>query len=340
MREREARTFLGAQLSVSERAVGRPSKVDERRREQLEALVKAYATASSTEKVEIWFTDTECRELCAARGWTELHEAVAAATAAQGAAHKTPPTVDAGGKTYDGANAALMAIYNAWMHVWARDGTHAGWITVAQLVSTANDVLGHTVRISTAARWLAAEKKRYEEGQGVRVKPNLATMIKELQPREGRGGVAEDLIITSEPAQTVFRAELIGRLVERCIPLIDIAGFGADLVSALAQEVYHESLGDAETVIWIPSLRWCYWFMHEKLSLVPRRITSHSTASLEQVWEAICKVALLTNFRWRCKNACTRLTWSLLQLRGTRACATISSWGAMSLGIIFSRLTK
>ena len=344
LRARVARTFLETAIGVTEQhGVGRPSKAEERGREQLAVLSRAYVSASGEDAVEAWFLGEQCRALCATRGWTDLHEEKAAAVAvsAGGAQHTTPPTADMGGKTYDGANTALMAIYNAWMHVWAKDDTHAGWITAAQLVATARDVLGHTVAFSTAARWLALEKKRCEEGKGVRVKPNLAIMIKALQPPENRGDVAEDLLVTTEPAQTVFGAELIEQLVLRCLSLIDIAGFGADLVSGLAKEIYRESLGEEED-IWIPSPQWCYWFMHAKLGLVPRRITSHSVASPEQVCGKVTKVALLTDLRYRlsCKNACTRSTWTSLRLRGTKAFVTILSWGVMSLGIISSLSTK
>jgi len=74
-------------------------------------------------------------------------------------------------KTYNGANAALMACCNTWMHVWAADGSHAGWRTTVQLVAQLHEQLYHAVPPSTAARWLAAEKARYEEGKGVHKKP-------------------------------------------------------------------------------------------------------------------------------------------------------------------------
>jgi hypothetical protein len=65
--------------------------------------------------------------------------------------------------------------------------------------------------------------------------------------------------------------------------MVDIAGFGVDLVAAFASELYHDDLCEADVEMWYPSVQWCCWFMHEKLGLVPRRITSHDTASLAQV---------------------------------------------------------
>jgi hypothetical protein len=95
--------------------------------------------------------------------------------------------------------------------------------------------------------------------------------------------VAEDLIVTEEP-QSAFGLHLIPELVALCSDMIDVAGCGVDVVAAFASTVYHESLGaTAEELVWVPSPRWCYWFLHEHLKLVPRRITSHGTASAEQV---------------------------------------------------------
>jgi hypothetical protein len=95
--------------------------------------------------------------------------------------------------------------------------------------------------------------------------------------------VAEDLLVEVEPPQTVFGSELLPALVERCNSVIDVAGFGADLVAAFAVELYHASVDEAVDVLWVPSPQWCYWFMHKHLGLVPRRITNHSTASPAQV---------------------------------------------------------
>jgi hypothetical protein len=70
-----ARTFLQARFGVSERREpGRPSKAEERCRDQVEALVVAYTQLEGDGRPpEEWFGGEECRALCSVRGWTEVH---------------------------------------------------------------------------------------------------------------------------------------------------------------------------------------------------------------------------------------------------------------------------
>jgi hypothetical protein len=304
LRARAMLSFFFARLGVSEQQrVGRPRKGDNLRREQAHALACAYSSlprdaAEEAENVtpEAWLLGSKCRALCREKGWLDLHEPAAAKPAADGEGAEALAVVTgvAGAaverplapKTYNGANAALMACCNTWMHVWAADGTHAGWRTTVQLVAQLHEQLYHAVPPSTAARWLAAEKARYEQGKGVRKKPDLVELIKAATATataQRSGAVAEDLLVEVEPPQTVFGSELLPALVERCNSVIDVAGFGADLVAAFAVELYHASVDEAVDVLWVPSPQWCYWFMHKHLGLVPRRITNHSTASPAQV---------------------------------------------------------
>ena len=301
-----ARTFLQARFGVSERREpGRPSKAEERSREQVEVLVVSYTQLEGDDRPpEEWFGGEECRALCSARGWTEVHaaagegpgavteakaagEGLGAATdgAARGAAGDARGGALGGAaRSYNGWSKPLMAVYNSWSHVWASDGSHVGWRTTKDLVELAHTQLGDTVAYSSAARWLAAEKQRYAAGGGVREKPNLAALIKAATAQAASGAQpAEDFLVTVEPPQAVFGAHLYPALQTRCESMVDIAGFGVDLVAAFASELYHDDLCEADVEMWYPSVQWCCWFMHEKLGLVPRRITSHDTASLAQV---------------------------------------------------------
>ena len=102
-----------------------------------------------------------------------------------------------------------MAVYNSWSHVWASDGSHVGWRTTKDLVELAHTQLGDTVAFSSAARWLAAEKQRYAAGGGVRVKPNLAALIKVATAQAASGPQpVDDFLVTVEPPQAVFGAHL------------------------------------------------------------------------------------------------------------------------------------
>ena len=186
-------------------------------------------------------------------------------------------------KSYDGACKSLMAVYNAWAHIWAADGSHAGWRSVEDLVVKARVDLGRIVASSTMARWLKREKDEYGAGRGLRQRPDLAALI--MNMKGAAVSVAEDVIVKDMP-QSAFGAHLIPQLIAQCNEMVDIAGFGVKVVAAFASDIYHDSLaiGEGEPAdVWVPSDEWCYWFMHAHLGLVPRRITSHDTASPEQI---------------------------------------------------------
>ena len=143
-----ARTFLQARFGVSERREpGRPSKAEERSREQVEVLVVSYTQLEGDARPpEEWFGGEECRALCSARGWTEVHaaagegpgavteakaagEGLGAATdgAARGAAGDARGGALGGAaRSYNCWSKPLMAVYNSWSHVWASDGSHVG----------------------------------------------------------------------------------------------------------------------------------------------------------------------------------------------------------------------
>ena len=290
-RIRIATQFLGKRWQLADdRPAHRPSKEDALHRVQRAQLAQAFASAPADDLApfSLWLQGETCRSLCAERGWTNVHaEPAEQPAAAAGQVAAAPPGAEAvppqdkAPRKYDGASAELMAVMNAWMHTWARDGTHAGWRTAAQLIVKVQDDLNHPVPLSTASRWLAAEKERYAKGGGLRGQPDLAELIKALKPA---CAILTDLVVTVEPPQTVFGGHLLAELELGCAELIDIAGFGPDVVAALAADVHRKSLGEeAGEASWTPSPRWCYWFMHEKLGLVPRRVTSHSTASPEQI---------------------------------------------------------
>lgn len=228
-------------------------------------------------------------KLCRDRGWPELHSeppadgaetAADGAETADGAESAAQAAVRTGPKTYDGANPTFMLIMRAWMHRWKKDGSHLGFRTTQRLVNKVNDVFFHTIPYSNASRWLRHETSEYKAGRGMRSKPNLADAIKTVRasPED------DESIIVDEPTQTIFKQHLIPKLICRCQDLISIDGFGPDIVTAFATQVYCEELGDAvDDASWEPSLQWCYWFMRHHLNLARRRITSHCAASPAQV---------------------------------------------------------
>jgi hypothetical protein len=178
-----------------------------------------------------------------------------------------------GPRTYDGANPALMKVFCAWMHIWAKDGSHAGWNTSSMLVDKVWDVFHHAVPLSTAARWLKAERDRHDKGGGVRTQPDLAELIKSLKDgmpgTKLEGRVVEECLVVYEP-QSVFGEHLIPELIKRCEELANIAGFGPELVGGLAAEISSKSLGagdgaDAD-IEWLPSIHRCR-FCHSHQSV-------------------------------------------------------------------------
>ena len=279
------------------RPARRPTTEEAERRSQLPVLVQAYAEAGGDDTPGEWLLSAVCRSLCAAKGWALKEHAppAAAVESAPAGATATAPgsTVEAHNSTpagtqgsrpprqYDGANDTFMAVANAYMHVWARDGSHVDWRSVADLQNKLDEGLNHRVPASTAARWLKAERDRYAAGGGVRTKPDLAELLKKT--KAAKQPEAEDLPVTEEPPQTCFPHHLYAELEMRCNELVDVAGFGPDLVVALASQVYHENLAEPDGTVWNVSLEWAYWFMRKELGLVVRRIGSHDTASPEQV---------------------------------------------------------
>lgn len=259
------------------------------------ADIVLYSKPSYIISLEEWFDTWACRKLCGEKGWGELHhlddggvEEGAVEDADDDAPAPPPaPPPPKPPKTYDKANPLLMKIYTCWMHKWAADGSHAGWSTAKVLIGKAEQ-LELKLKRSTAARYLAAERVLYDSGKGMRKKVSVAELIRQLGLRkpEQRGEVVKELIVDQEPAQqTVFGAHLIPALKDACTELVDTMGFGPDVVAGLAADLYHADLAEdePEVDIWCPSAVWCYWFMHKHLGLVPRRITSKSTATPEQV---------------------------------------------------------
>jgi hypothetical protein len=146
--------------------------------------------------LEEWFDTWACRKLCGEKGWGELHhlddggvEEGAVEDADDDAPAPPPaPPPPKPHKTYDKANPLLMQIYTCWMHVWAADGSHAGWSTPKVLIGKAEQ-LELELKPSTAARYLAAEKVLYESGKGMRKKVNVGEMnVGELHEGASRAG--------------------------------------------------------------------------------------------------------------------------------------------------------
>jgi hypothetical protein len=307
-RANDARTYLMSIWSIGEvRGAHRPSNEEALRRKQIPVLAREYANAGGELSPKEWLLGDACRALCTAKGWhlkehgpadaawqsgpASSAEAVAAGSLEQATPTETATPLPTTGSAvpqeprhYDGANKQLMEIYAAYMHKWAADGSHVGWHTAEELVRTVKQRLFHIVPRANASRWLKAEKDRYAEGKGLRKRPDLVALLRQLRER-GTQKAAEDVVVTEQPAaeQSVFKAHLVTELKKLCEEVIGIAGFGPDLVSALASQVYHQCLDEPVDSVWIPSPRWCYWFMHEHLGLVPRRIGSHDAASPEQV---------------------------------------------------------
>ena len=190
---RAARTFFDKLLPGSAKPqVGRPSKERKLKREQYEMLKAAYIAAWEQEEAtlpQVWFESKACRELCRSRGWEKLHadaedaaggaEPAQVGSGAEEEEEEMAGTVDTAlRREYDTANVVLVSMYNVWAHKWAQDGSHCGWHTSAQLVEKVRELLNHRLAQSTAARYLAAEKLRYESNNGLRSMPNLEELIK------------------------------------------------------------------------------------------------------------------------------------------------------------------
>jgi len=168
------------------------------------------------------------------------------------------------------------------------------------LIELCANVLGHKLSTSTAYRLLSSERRVYDGGGGERQKIDLLQLLSGIKlPRAEPGG-----------RPSAFSGAAMTRLAAELSPLTSQPGFGPMTVQTFAGLLYTElrkpalqlqaaadvaagaaglniAAGDnaaAEAAdVFVPSQTWCYWFLHTRMELTPRRITSEKIDDAKKV---------------------------------------------------------
>jgi len=83
-----------------------------------------------------------------------------------------------------------------------------------------------------------------------------------------------------------FEDAWVTELKEACESVLDLVGFSATVVQTIAADVVMKHTDEDEKgEAWVPSLKWCYWFMrkHLKLRLINEAVAKVSTDSGDAV---------------------------------------------------------
>ena len=291
-RVREARARLAKLLDLPERAAGRPTASRLEREAMVPTLADAYARADVAAFDEWWPVGAVA--VYERYGWSlhaDMHLAGAEEDALEGASDAAVEE-ESRGAVY--ASVTVQRIYRSLCHKWAANGSHAGWRDGEEVQQLILQKLDHQVSRATAFRYLAKEKELWNKGDACALleRVDLVDLInatrsedKErtlLMPKEEPMGRPHEFQPTWYPA-----------LAERCNKLQKLLGFGPHVVQAFAILVYADKMEMEPEMAWVPSIEWCYWFLHKIMDVTPRRITSHaSTLTQKEEQEKLHKITL------------------------------------------------
>jgi hypothetical protein len=84
----------------------------------------------------------------------------------------------------------------------------------------------------------------------------------------------EPVLRTKNGRSFVFSPEWYPDLIKMCNASLHMLGFGADMVLALATDIYATRMliDEKEAPMYTPSQDWAYWFMRSKMGLRLRKI--------------------------------------------------------------------
>jgi hypothetical protein len=141
------------------------------------------------------------------------------------------------------ASLTVQRIYRALCHIWAKDGSHAGWHDGMEVRQRILQVLEHRVGRATAYRYLKEEKELFSKGdaRAVRERFDMAELINATRSEDKERA---QLMPEEEPAGRPyqFQPAWYPALVERCNKLQKLLGFGPYVVQAFATLLFARSL--------------------------------------------------------------------------------------------------
>ena len=187
-----------------------------------------------------------------------------------------------------GADKQFLAYVKALCHQWSKNGDHIGFNSASKVVQLLQEAtIPQTAARASVSRWLAKEVEDFKDGKGFRKRPDMSQLLVELNNENSkRRNSLQEMVVEVDPdesSQSKFPKRLYSKLEVEILALIDQTGFSVDDVAAFASKIYREDAGEAEgSPTWIPSTRWCYYFLH-RMGYTPRRITTHTESTPEQL---------------------------------------------------------
>ena len=168
-REGVARQIITAELSIPlTTGAGRPSADLLLKREQLAALVTAYGVGDGP--WDEWWPN-EAIAVFEARKWEWFKKEEGGGAVGEGDGDGIDD--DAAGKSHSLASPAMMIICRAKFHLWASDGTHAGWLSVKDWRAWVLEHLHHTVSRAQAYRYWELEREYHSTKHRLAIKGKL-----------------------------------------------------------------------------------------------------------------------------------------------------------------------
>jgi hypothetical protein len=181
----------------------------------------------------------------------------------------------------------MKAIIRAQSHIWDVRGTHAGFKpNRKQCCAAIKDNLGLTCSPRTIERVYNEEKKLFEDGKGYRTKPNIDKLLREIEAerfeaRRNPGELEDAADLAASTAPETLRKMHQYKLgpahrkmvMDLCMPLTGMTGFGVRSVRAAASYVYKTHVANDASPEWVPSLAYCYELMKKDMGYSYRRVT-------------------------------------------------------------------
>lgn len=290
-RGERASKFFTKHLGIkAEGKPGRPSFAVQAAIAQRLVLVGAYSASLCEDSVEVWWLNhDEAAKLRVDHGWPLVQPAAGLGTGTGGVLDQdavlrcnvTEPERVKYGYTHP----LIRILFKNLMHVWSREGKHLSWRTTKEYQLAVLQNLHHAISDTTAWRQLrdelrlwnlpAPDKYSIDGRQCLRERPKMVKVIMNdlVQTRREAQAMNSD----TEPCfhqgrPFVFLEVWYQLLIETLEDVLDIPGFGPDMVAYYAANIYREKMAlDCDDGEWVPSTSWCTWFITKKMGLTPLR---------------------------------------------------------------------
>jgi hypothetical protein len=203
-----------------------------------------------------------------------------------------------------GADKQFLAYVKALCHQWSKNGDHIGFNSASKVVQLLQEAtIPQTAARASVSRWLAKEVEDFKDGKGFRKRPDMSQLLVELNNENSkRRNSLQEMVVEVDPdesSQSKFPKRLYSKLEVEILALIDQTGFSVDDVAAFASKIYREDAGEAEgSPTWIPSTRWCYYFLHRMGTLHGELPPTPSLHLSNWQIKIGCMLSMLAEWQW------------------------------------------